>query len=253
MEANRRERSIGDLLKHSFTLAGKNAWGITQLLVVMYIIQVLIIIGISKLGAYYLGKGVNVASIVVVIGSVFIAFLIQSLSTGAILKLVDEKQKGNKFNLWKGIKYMIRKFPQLFGAMIIMGIISTLTGFIATLIYTFLGYYISTSGIVFSIFFGVLLTIVDVILLSFIIPLIVKKDMNFLKAFVAGVKLAFANGGDVILKLIAFMILTGFIMGISGLLGLIPYAGYFIALILSEIILIIFEIGQLVIVEDYNI
>ena len=42
-------------------------------------------------------------------------------------------------------------------------------------------------------------------------------------------------------------------MGISGLLGLIPYAGYFIALILSEVALIIFEIGQLVIVEDYNI
>lgn len=253
MEANRRDRSIGDLLKHSFTLAGKNAWGITQLLVLMYIIQVLIIIGISRLGAYYLQKGVNMASIVVVIGSVCIAFLIQSLSTGAILKLVAEKQKGNKFNLWKCIKYMIRKFPQLLGAMIIMGIISTLTGFIATLIYTFLGYYISTSGIVFSIFFGVLLTILDVILLSFIIPLIVRKDMNFLKAFIIGVKLAFSNGGDVIMKLISFMLLTGFIMGISGLLGLIPYAGYFIALILSEVALIIFEIGQLVIVEDYNI
>ena len=240
MEANRRDRSIGDLLKHSFTLAGKNAWGITQLLVLMYIIQVLIIIGISRLGAYYLQKGVNMTSIVVVIGSVCIVFLIQSLSTGAILKLVAEKQKGNKC-------------PQLLGAMIIMGIISTLTGFIATLIYTFLGYYISTSGIVFSIFFGVLLTILDVILLSFIIPLIVRKDMNFLKAFIVGVKLAFSNGGDVIMKLISFMLLTGFIMGISGLLGLIPYAGYFIALILSEVALIIFEIGQLVIVEDYNI
>lgn len=253
MESNRQNRSIGKVIKDSFTLAGKNAWGITQVLVVMYIIQVLIIMGISRAGAYYVEKGVDIASVVVVIGAACITFFLQSLSTGAVLKLVDEKKKGNKFNILKCLAYMIRKSPQLLGAVIIMGIITVLTGFIATMIYTFLGYYISTSGIVFSIFFGAVLSLVDVVLLSFIIPLIVKKDMNCLKAFIKGIKLAFTNGGDVILKLIAFVILTGFVMAIAGGLGLIPYAGYFITLIVSEIILIIFEIGQLIIVDDYNI
>lgn len=251
MEANRQESSIGDVIKNSFLLAGKNVGGIIQILVVMYIIQVLIIMGVAALGTYYLSKGVDSISIFVVIGSALIAFLIQSLSTGAVLKLVDERKKGNKFNLLHGFKYMFFKIPQLFGTTILMIIITTITGFIGTILYTFLGYYIQNSGIVFGIFFGAVLAIIDVILLSFIVPLIVKKDMNFIKAFITGVKIAFNNGGSAILKLIAFMLITAVVMGISGFLALIPYAGYFIALIITQIMLIIYEIGQLIVVEEY--
>ncbi|MGL5614693.1 MAG: hypothetical protein ACRDD2_00450 [Sarcina sp.] len=223
-----------------------------MILIIMYIIQALIIIGLSALGANLLNKGVSGISVAIIIGAAVITFIMQSLSTGAIIKLVDERRKGNKFTVFGGFKYMVRKLPQLIGATIIMMLVALITGFLATIIYTFLDYYIGQSGVVFGMFYGTIFAIVDILLLSFIIPFIVREDINFIKAFIKGVKLAFTRGGDVIIKIIALMIFAAIVIAIGSLFYLIPYAGVFITLIISEIVLVVFEIGQLNILEEYS-
>ena len=246
------------IILDSLSLLGRNIWGTLAIVILFYIFLTLATIAII-----YSGMGISKSvtstlpamSIVVVVGTAILAGLVQCFADASVVKYIDERKKGNKIRFIKAIGLAFKRWYRIIGAAIIIGIISGIAGFLVTLINTFIIIYVGSEATMFSVFLGVVIGLVSIILTAFIIPGIMIDDKKLFEAFKFNLGLLFKTDGKVILKLLGLLIVAFIVITLSSLLRVIPEVQMvmiYIIAIIAQIALIFIEVGKVIIYNDFK-
>lgn len=257
--SNKPKKSKG-VIVDSLALTGKNLWGILKIVIFFYVL-----LSICALAILYTAKGLGVISIesisdisvIAVISIALLTLLAQSFTDAASIKLVDESIHGNKITMRSALKATWKKKWRIIGAAILMGIITMITGFIATLIYILIGGYMGQDGYIFGMFLSAIVSAFGLILISFMIPEIMIEEKKVFKALKDSIKLLFTTDGKVILKVLALMIVSFVIIVAANYLRVIPIPGFvyvapYLVLLIGQLALVFMEVGKVVIFNQYK-